>query len=77
MAARRPRITAAEQRRLELQERAHKRRSEIAAELQNSTERLAAAAAFVRRWDGTARERAESQSFWNELLAVFGIDRRP
>lgn len=35
-----------------------------------------AARAFAHRWLGTSREQAEKQTFWNELLAVFGIDRR-
>jgi len=31
---------------------------------------------FVRRWAGERHERAEKDSFWNELLEVFAIDRR-
>jgi hypothetical protein len=31
---------------------------------------------FVARWQGETRERAEKDSFWNEFLAIFGIDRR-
>lgn len=31
---------------------------------------------FVHRWQDEASERAEAQTFWNELLAVFGVDRR-
>lgn len=34
------------------------------------------AAAFVARWDGPHKEQAEKQTFWNELLAVFGVDRK-
>ncbi len=33
-------------------------------------------ARFVKRWEGVTSEAAEKQTFWNELLAVFGIDRR-
>lgn len=36
----------------------------------------ARAAAFVREWTGETRERAESQSFWNEFFAIFGLSRR-
>ncbi len=32
--------------------------------------------AFVVEWRGETSERAESQSFWNELLTCFGIQRR-
>ena len=35
-----------------------------------------AARAFAHRWLGTSREQAEKQTFWNELLSVFGIDRK-
>lgn len=31
---------------------------------------------FVKSWAGETRERAEKDTFWNELLAVFGVDRR-
>jgi hypothetical protein len=31
---------------------------------------------FVARWTGETRERAEAQTFWNELLGVFGVDRK-
>ena len=31
---------------------------------------------FAKRWEGTKSEAAEKQTFWNELLGVFGIDRR-
>ena len=31
---------------------------------------------FVSRWADVRSESAEKQTFWNELLAVFGIDRR-
>ncbi len=31
---------------------------------------------FASRWEGTSDENAESQSFWNEFLGVFGIDRK-
>ncbi len=31
---------------------------------------------FVTKWDGESRERAEKDSFWNDLLDVFGVDRR-
>lgn len=31
---------------------------------------------FAQNWQGETRERAEAQTFWNELLKVFGIDRR-
>ena len=34
------------------------------------------AIAFVHEWKGEKRERAESQTFWNEFLAIFGINRR-
>jgi hypothetical protein len=34
------------------------------------------AAAFAARWVGETSERAEAQTFWNEFLAIFGIDRR-
>lgn len=30
------------------------------------------AVAFVHEWKGESRERAESQSFWNEFLSIFG-----
>lgn len=31
---------------------------------------------FVARWSGETRERAEAQTFWNELLAIFEVDRK-
>ena len=31
---------------------------------------------FSRRMAGEESERAESQTFWNEFFAVFGIDRK-
>ncbi len=34
------------------------------------------AIAFVHEWKGEKRERAESQSFWNDFLSIFGIKRR-
>jgi hypothetical protein len=34
------------------------------------------AAQFAKRWEGTKSEAAEKQTFWNELLGVFGMDRR-
>lgn len=34
------------------------------------------AAAFAARWVAETSERAEAQTFWNEFLAIFGIDRR-
>ncbi|PZO68445.1 MAG: class I SAM-dependent DNA methyltransferase [Kocuria palustris] len=34
------------------------------------------AAAFVHEWAGESYERGESQSFWTELFAVYGIRRR-
>ncbi len=34
------------------------------------------AIAFVHEWKGETRERAESQTFWNEFLQIFGIKRR-
>lgn len=36
----------------------------------------ARAAAFARDWAGVGSERAESQTFWNEFFAVFGVQRR-
>jgi hypothetical protein len=32
--------------------------------------------AFAKRWEGTTSESAEKQTFWNELMALFGVDRR-
>jgi len=32
--------------------------------------------AFVKEWQGETRERAESQTFWNEWFDIFGIRRR-
>ena len=34
------------------------------------------ALAFVKEWEGTTRERAESQTFWNEFFSIFGLTRR-
>jgi hypothetical protein len=34
------------------------------------------ARAFVARWEGTTDENAEAQTFWNEFLAIFGVDRK-
>lgn len=34
------------------------------------------ARAFVARWKDETRERAEAQTFWNEFMAIFGVDRR-
>jgi len=34
------------------------------------------AMAFSARWKGTIYEKGESQTFWNEFLAVFGVDRK-
>ena len=34
------------------------------------------AVAFSNEWKGETRERAESQSFWNDFFNVFGINRR-
>ncbi|MFE4465685.1 DNA methyltransferase [Oerskovia sp. NPDC056781] len=31
---------------------------------------------FAHRWAGESSEQAEAQTFWNEFLAVFGVDRR-
>lgn len=31
---------------------------------------------FTARWRGAKRERAEKDSFWNEFLEIFGIDRK-
>lgn len=31
---------------------------------------------FAAEWVGVDSERAESQSFWNDLLGVFGVSRR-
>lgn len=70
------RVSAADKRRAELLARAEKRRHEVAASLDQSQEVLAKAAAFTRKYDGITVERAESQSFWNDLLLVFSIERR-
>ena len=32
--------------------------------------------AFVHDWKDVSRERAEAQTFWNEFLAIFGVNRR-
>ena len=34
------------------------------------------AAAFVHEWAGESYERGESQSFWTDLFAVYGVRRR-
>lgn len=34
------------------------------------------AAQFAERWQGATKENAEAQTFWNEFLQVFGVDRR-
>jgi hypothetical protein len=34
------------------------------------------AIAFVHEWKDESRERAESQTFWNEFLEIFGVKRR-
>lgn len=34
------------------------------------------ATAFVDRWKGEKRERAEKDTFWNEFFTIFGVDRR-
>lgn len=34
------------------------------------------AVAFVHEWKHETRERAESQTFWNEFLEIFGVKRR-
>ena len=34
------------------------------------------ALSFVHDWKDETRERAESQTFWNEFLAIFGVKRR-
>jgi hypothetical protein len=39
-------------------------------------DRYVAAKAFSARWAGESRERAEKDSFWNEFLALFDVDRR-
>lgn len=75
MARGKSRVSAADKRRAELLARAEARRSQVAAELLASSERLSAASEFAAKWSGVVKEKAESQSFWNELLAVFGIDR--
>lgn len=70
------RATAAARRRADLLERAELRRHEIAVDLDTSQEVLARARSFTRKYEGVTAERAEAQSFWNDLLAVFEIDRR-
>ena len=35
-----------------------------------------ASAVFAASWAGVTQEASESQTFWNEFLAIFGIDRR-
>jgi len=34
------------------------------------------AAQFAERWADATKENAEAQTFWNEFLAVYGVDRR-
>ena len=34
------------------------------------------AQAFAKEWSGASSERAEAQTFWNEFLVVFGVQRR-
>ena len=34
------------------------------------------AAEFASKWQGETYEKGESQSFWSDFLAVYGIDRR-
>ncbi|MBN2321823.1 MAG: class I SAM-dependent DNA methyltransferase [Acidobacteria bacterium] len=34
------------------------------------------ALAFAKEWEGTTREKAESQTFWNEFFNIFGLSRR-
>lgn len=34
------------------------------------------AARFAERWQDAVKENAEAQTFWNEFLAVYGVDRR-
>ena len=34
------------------------------------------AARFAKDWAGVTSEQAEAQSFWNDFLQVFGVDRR-
>ncbi len=42
-----------------------------------STDQIRAnARKFSLEWKDETRERAESQTFWNEFFAVFGINRR-
>jgi hypothetical protein len=36
----------------------------------------ARATVFAHEWHGETRERAEAQTFWNEFLTVFGVNRR-
>jgi hypothetical protein len=36
----------------------------------------ARAAVFARDWQDTVKENAESQTFWNEFFAVFGVSRK-
>jgi len=31
---------------------------------------------FAKEWEGTTRERAEAQTFWNEFFGIFGLTRR-
>lgn len=42
----------------------------------NMNEIRSNAMAFSTRWKGETYEKGESQTFWNEFLAVFGVDRR-
>lgn len=36
----------------------------------------ARATAFALRWEGVTQENAEAQTFWNEFLQIFGVDRK-
>jgi hypothetical protein len=76
MAHQKTRVSASEKRRADLLVRAEQRRHQIASDLESSQAVLAKAGAFVRKYEGITVERAESQSFWNDLLGVFAIDRR-
>lgn len=40
------------------------------------TEITSRAHEFAARWAGETHERSESQTFWTEFLAIFGVDRR-
>lgn len=36
----------------------------------------ASATSFASRWEGVTQENAEAQTFWNEFLQIFGVDRK-